>query len=1117
MIRDSFYRQIIKELKGELDPDQFEDCAADILRTIYPALVPIRGGSDAGMDGAIADGLGEPFPLVTTTGSNVIGNVTRNLQKYIDEGGTRRKVVLATSQALTPIRRRNIEKRVRELGFNLVNIHEQTAIANLLHHDPKWCRHLLGISGDPSPLSVIPRTDRPLLEAPLIGRETDLDWLKKTKGDCLLVGQPGSGKTFLLHKFAMDGGGLFAISQDRDKIADSIRSQRPKAIIVDDAQNILELIRDLKQMRTEMDEGYSIIASCWPGEIQTIKEVLNLTESQIHQLDLLRRPEIVQVIKSVGVYGPDKLLYSLMEQSEGRPGLAITLALFCLRGDIRQVANGEILRISLLTFFERLLGKKSLDVLAAFAIGGDSGMTMQDVARGIGMGLVEIRSMVTQLAAGGVIMEISRERLSVRPPSLRYVLVRDVFFYGATSLNIAPLLEQPSIRLEKAAVVLIGAKARGALIDPSLLKRFVENSTSDHVWNSYASLGREETQWILEYHSNQIIRIAQPALRFAPEDALSHLLQNAIGDDRPLHSNTDHPLRIVSDWIDSAYPGTGEVLKRRKTLLDVIEKWFMQQGDMQVGLRALRFVLSPQYEGQWLDPSDENTMTIQSGYITFEEVQSLQNLWPRIIEIIKTHTSTNLKPVCEMVETWAYSSRVMGVREVEIDEIMRPFAIHMLQDILPYIQERLGMLHWAGQIAKHLEADITIPLSREFEILYPSHDYTNWQEDERRQRLAVEDLAKDWQQVEPFDVIKRVIKIEQEAQLSDLRWPRWTPHLLQKLAEQTAFPSQWVRAVIAADGTGDLVYPFLRRSCELGVLDSPELLLTCFDSLKMQGAAVALALTLPNPPDQLLERVWVNLSKYTEFINSACVRKEIPELLVRRLLRHEDDSVVCATAEGEWHAEPQGTVRESLREDWQRVVVNKVNDKHWLSEVLRSDVHIAEQWLQVHLTETNWNLFYLTYERVIDAAIESLDIGVRRRLLFQIPNESRSEILIAKLINGNIELYRDFLAQPQLTRFHLVPLTGTPEGVWFDKAILALDAGYSPEMIAQATLIYRGVVLWSGEESKMWEGWLQHFDKLCSHENARIRQIGEVGKRDVTRRRGEALRRERHEAIYGYH
>ena len=55
MNRDPFYQEIIVSLGRQLDPTLFERCATDLLRKIYPTLVPIRGGDDAGMDGAIAE------------------------------------------------------------------------------------------------------------------------------------------------------------------------------------------------------------------------------------------------------------------------------------------------------------------------------------------------------------------------------------------------------------------------------------------------------------------------------------------------------------------------------------------------------------------------------------------------------------------------------------------------------------------------------------------------------------------------------------------------------------------------------------------------------------------------------------------------------------------------------------------------------------------------------------------------------------------------------------------------------------------------------------------------------------------------------------------------------
>jgi hypothetical protein len=65
---DPFYEEIIQALAGQLDKDRFELCAASLLTKEFPTLVPIRGGTDSGMDGVTAgDG---PF-LVCTTGEDV--------------------------------------------------------------------------------------------------------------------------------------------------------------------------------------------------------------------------------------------------------------------------------------------------------------------------------------------------------------------------------------------------------------------------------------------------------------------------------------------------------------------------------------------------------------------------------------------------------------------------------------------------------------------------------------------------------------------------------------------------------------------------------------------------------------------------------------------------------------------------------------------------------------------------------------------------------------------------------------------------------------------------------------------------------------------------------------
>jgi hypothetical protein len=49
----------------------------------------------------------------------------------------------------------------------------------------------------------------------------------------------------------------------------------------------------------------------------------------------------------------------------------------------------------------------------------------------------------------------------------------------------------------------------------------------------------------------------------------------------------------------------------------------------------------------------------------------------------------------------------------------------------------------------------------------------------------------------------------------------------------------------------------------------------------------------------------------------------------------------------------------------------------------------------------------------------------------------------------------------------------------------------------------------------MWSEWMGHFERLCAHEDERLRRIGEAGKAQVSRFLENARRRERREAVYG--
>lgn len=971
------------------------------------------------------------------------------------------------------------------------------------------------IVDDTNYLSKKPRTERPLLEHSLVGREEDLIWLQTQGNDKLLVGQPGSGKTFLLYQLAREAGVFFVVCKERDQIASAINLLQPKVLIVDDVhtQRNHEIILDLLQLRVTLGVGFSIIASCWPGEKSEVTEAMNLTEPDVRQLELLTRPQIVEIIKATGLYGSNDLIREIVDQAEGRPGLAVTLAQLCLKGGVREVVLGDALSRSTLKLFKSRIGNRASLILAALSIGGDAGMLMKDVAAELNIHEIDLWESITELSHGGTVLPIDQNYISVRPAALRQALVRDVFFKGLKLLPIESLIFNAP-NLSQTTHTLIGAKAVGADIPRSLLVSVLEQAHSDSEWERFVGLGYDEAKWTLDNHPEKIIRVGRSALCTAPKVVIPLLLEKAIGNHQPLHSNPQHPLRLIQDWIHDGRPGSGEVLNRRNILLASARDWLLSGKDSEVGLFAFQLVMSPKIEYHSTDPGMGNTFTIYSRYPTLDEIYEIQRLWPLLLEVMAKIEIKSWNPVREIVEAWAYPGRVNVQISLEQNEAFHSFTSQLLADVVSMANNRPGVLHWANELAKNLELKIEISLDPEFETLYPIEDLENWRQAEEKQKLAVEELADRWGNLNPRQTVEKIMSLEKEAQSASITWPRWTPLLCEKIAEKIVSPNDWIRAMIDLDSAGDLVAPFLEKAARMPQPSWIELAEICLDRAKLKGAAIALTLTLNDPPKSLLDRVLEGLDGYAQLVKILCLRNQVPEAQLMLLLKYQDHKIACAAAHGEWVAEPQGTVRSSIYEAWHQAILERVDDDHLLSRVLKNEPKLAYEWLQKFVGERYPSLY--RYENAIESAVGTLNFDNRKNILEQISKEAEVRELVFHLIGGDLTLYKLLLSNKKLKRFHLIPLSGIPEEVWLEKAKLALSYGYDPEDIARASWTpYKTVVFWHGNESAVWEEWVERFSHLCIHSDKSIQLIGETGVTIAELAKIQALKKEKQEAIYG--
>jgi hypothetical protein len=1108
LIRDPFYRQILERLGGVLDADTFEVCASALIRKDFPTLVPVRGGSDSGMDG-VTDTSG-PF-LICTTSPDVIGNLTKNIKAHLRDSGRRRSVLLATSEDLTQRKRANLEQRARELSFHLRHIYDREALAERLYHEPRWCKELLGLTGRPSALTVIPRTERPLLDHPLVGRDDDLRWLRESAGDRLLVGQPGCGKTYLLRILALDGWGLFLVDEDSAAVADAIRSQQPHVIIVDDAHSRPKLLPALRQLRAEINADFDIVATSWTGDREQVAEALSLPESQIHELGLLTRDEIVEVTKHAGLGGPVELVREIVNQAEGRPGLAVTLSYLSLNGDARGVYFGEALSRSLGTTFRSLVGQEANDLLAAFAIGGNSGMPMKAVADALDISLLQLRAPLVRLAAGGVLRERPESLLSVRPDALRYVLLRDTFFGSNCALPVDALIGAAP---DKASMMetLIGAISRGAEI-PNITD-LLEELGSARSWRDYASLGEREAKFVVRHHPKLLHTIGEMTLRLAPAETLPLLLAAAVGDERELGHAVDHPLRWVEDWIREAVPGTGEAVKRRRALVNSVRRWLDDGGDGQTGLRAAFLALMPTFQNTNTDPGGGLTVNFTWGRLSNDELEHLGAVWDGVKDLLLRFQQLKWERLFSAVNPWIYPETGRDSRvPPDTASIMHSLAARMVDDIAQLSRERPAVQQWVRKIANKLRIDVQPVVEPDFEALFPEPDYEDWEAQEEYQLRIIEAMAERWMTRPPTEVATRLLWADREAALAKRTYPRWTGVLCAFIARDVSDPGEWLRTLVEDGLPGDAAEPFLRKAVAERLPGWEGGVAMCLEKESYEWPCVYVLLTLPDTPDELLDRVSLILPKYSQMLEVTCRSGQLPETTLKRLLRHEADGVAASAAVGVWLSNRRGGVPENIADEWKAAILRAEGMQFWLSEILKKDSALAFEWV---LRRVSREAAYTPHEVIqeINTAISVLDIEQRAAVLRNVHGDGYlASELIAELTGDDLRIYRDVLNNQRLREYHLEPLRGHPIGAWADKAVLALDAGYTTEEVVDEAFFYGNS--WEGSQADMWQGWVDEFAALSNHSDPRIREVARLGMATAGERRAAALARERSEDVYG--
>jgi hypothetical protein len=1027
--------------------------------------------------------------------------------------------VFATSRKLTPPQRRALERAAGKLGFTLINIYERSVIAELLYYSPRWCRDLLAITTARPALSALPLDRRPFFDRPTRGRDAELAWLKEQAGDTLLVGQPGVGKTFLLRQYATEVGALFAVTEDTSAIDAAIRELQPKVIVVSDAHTRLALLKGLRQLRADTGGRWRVSADCWPGAKAAVQGELLLSDAQTRVLQPLARDVVVQIIRDIGIIGPNPLIRELVDQSRGRAGLAATLAFLCLRGDSRRVGLGQVIADEVKTGLKELVGQDAIDALTMLSIGGGNGLPLSIVAQELHVPEVKLQQAVTDLAAGGVVEEVKFSndayRIAVQPEALRDALVGNHFF-GKFSIALPePLLA--AAQPDSLTSVLLGAARRGAAVPDQLLWKRLQAAPTANLIGYYIALGPPQARRAIQAHPDMLSQLAPIGLRIAPDTFLPLLFGKAVGDERPTHAHPSHPLRQIEDWVHSGLPGT-DAIQRRCALVDAAERWLNTGGDAETAIRATSFALMPTFSTCETGPGSGNTVVLTRGVITAEELSAVDDLWNRVVTFLPVQALNHWDPLLHAINGLASPTTISRVPGKAFYTVAKDVAGKAVKRLAAVAQGRPGVLLELSEAAGRLGVAIAVDVNPDFAALYAHESYDKMGTPDAEGIACVRAFGSRLAAGPPEEAAKLLSAFAVEADAVGRTSARLRV-LGAAISKKCPALETWIGVFSVTWPDTAIITPMLSR---LYHDDRDAFLAACRDCWRVPQLRPTVAefiLITGQPPSDLLGEIISALPEFPGVVQILCLRRQIPVNTLRKLLSHENDAIAAAAAAGEWRAESRGTVREEVRDLWRSAILRcgstqqREMQRVFIGDILQADACLAFDWILARIRDGQLPFWHPHEE--LGNAVGILSADQRLAVLIAVKEHEvyAGNGLIAGLIGGNAEIYRRVLGEPKLKRLHLLPLACPPSPQWVALATAALDTGYSDEDVLRAAT--GGMQSWTGLESAHWNRWRTAWESTQSNGDQRIQNIARRGAEQASRKAAVALEQENRVSVYG--
>ncbi len=904
-------------------------------------------------------------------------------------------------------------------------------------------------------LSPAPRSFRRHYGAGLIGRDEDLSWLHHTVGDKLIHAQPGMGKTFLLKHYAEKTNALFLIGTDVNAIADAIARKKPAAVLIEDGAEYRESIEFLLRYRRDQKLAFEIIVDCWPGDVDDLSNMLGLQDSNKRKLHALDDSQIIEIIKTSGIHGPNRLLHLLRHQASGCPGRVLMLIDACRQGkqaDREQVWTGEKLASEVRALCSRKFGELAIAVLACFSLGGADGVAVSAVADILQRTEQEVRNTVRNLALGGLIVDFNDGRLIVVPELLRAILVRDSLInpFAAAPLSNAVQRIGLSPNLVR---TLIASHAQGARIQDDELRRLVQEIDSESVWRDYAHSGSENADWIIQNRPTLISSLSDVLLQSSPDNTIPHLLELARRDRRLEHQTPDHPMRRMLDWVESGTRGRTAV-ERRKTTLNAFKSYLATGGNVDLAALLIPLIMSPRFSDTEQSPTDLNRFTVIRGGLSPDDLIQVSAFWKEIFICLRTHSLSEWKPLLSAINEW--QSPNFGRAAVTEDQlkVMRSAVREILPQAVTLACDRPGVLTTLKDIAGRCILPVTIHIDETFALLFPDqqsqlNDPTIMEMNRKKAVMT----AKEWANSSPTLQIRRMKWCISESKQMLIPPLNYCHAVLNSIAETAKDIIPWIDAVIAHKLPKNLVTHLLitaLRRNEAGALERLRTLLIN-DHFREEAVFVALRCDVPDEIRQLAISECVHV---LEVVDRLVMTHELTAATIEEFLMHKDYRVVSQALRGLWQAQEKNPIPATCRQLWLDAATRYFTDEWCLQQALQSDPEFRLAWLQKQCCNTDRTSHYIS-EKVFALATADLTEQIRCDLICIVSPKARyAEDLIKNLVSDSPQALCQLLKNSKLQHFHHSILARLPGDAWIAMVQVMAKHGSSCEDIVNASRRY---------------------------------------------------------------